>query len=262
MAGYGHARRQPVVVAARPGPPQDPHRGGEEQRRGGDRATATTSACTASTAAPCLPDGRVVPVAADARFVRKTSRSLKTFTTAVAFPAVQVGAILEYEYELWFDSIFFLEPWYFAEEIPVRYSEITFKTPLTVAAQAWSRGPARVKIQRQTDQHLERLHHQGLGGERPLRPRRPLRPPLPGPGGADAAAADLVHQRVRPRSPDGELAEDLRADRPRLRPGDPQGRRRRQAGARAWPPGLSRASAPRRSTASSATRSRTTATSA
>lgn len=98
-----------------------------------------------------LPDGRIVPVAADAKFVRKTSRSLKTFTTAVAFPAVQVGAILEYEYELWFDSIFFLEPWYFAEEVPVRYSEITFKTPLTVAAQAWSRGPARVKVQRQTD---------------------------------------------------------------------------------------------------------------
>lgn len=98
-----------------------------------------------------LPDGRVLPVSSDARFVRKTSRSLKTFTTAVAFPAVQVGAIVEYEYELWFDSIFFLEPWYFAEEVPVRYSEITFKTPLTVAAQAWSRGPARVKIQRQTD---------------------------------------------------------------------------------------------------------------
>jgi transglutaminase-like putative cysteine protease len=98
-----------------------------------------------------LPDGRVLPVSSDAKFVRKTSRSLKTFTTAVAFPAVQVGAIVEYEYELWFDSIFFLEPWYFAEEVPVRYSEITFKTPLTVAAQAWSRGPARVKIQRQTD---------------------------------------------------------------------------------------------------------------
>jgi transglutaminase-like putative cysteine protease len=98
-----------------------------------------------------LPDGRILPVAADAKFVRKTSRSLKTFTTAVAFPAVQVGAILEYEYELWFDSIFYLEPWYFSEEIPVRYSEITFRTAPTVAAQAWSRGPATVLIQRQTD---------------------------------------------------------------------------------------------------------------
>ena len=81
-----------------------------------------------------LPDGRIVPVPSDARFVRKTSRSHKTFTTALAFPAVQVGAILDYQYELWFDTIFYLEPWYFSEEIPVRYSEIVFKTPPEVGA--------------------------------------------------------------------------------------------------------------------------------
>jgi hypothetical protein len=101
-----------------------------------------------------LPDGRILPVSSDAKFVRKTSRSRKTFTTALAFPAVQVGAILDYQYELWFDSIFYLEPWYFAEEVPVRYSEIVFKTAPEVAAAAWSRGPATVKIQRQTDKNL------------------------------------------------------------------------------------------------------------
>jgi hypothetical protein len=53
-----------------------------------------------------LPDGRVIPVPSDAKFVRKTSRSQKTFTTAVAFPSVQVGAILDYRYVLRFDSIF------------------------------------------------------------------------------------------------------------------------------------------------------------
>ena len=100
-----------------------------------------------------LPDGRILPVPSDAKFVRKTSRSNRTFTTALAFPAVQVGAILDYQYELWFDTIFYLEPWYFAEEIPVRYSEIVFKTPLDVGASAWSRGPAQVKIQRQTDRN-------------------------------------------------------------------------------------------------------------
>lgn len=100
-----------------------------------------------------LPDGRILPVPSDARFVRKTSRSNRTFTTALAFPAVQVGAILDYQYELWFDTIFYLEPWYFSEEIPVRYSEIVFKTPLEVGASAWSRGPAQVKIQRQTDRN-------------------------------------------------------------------------------------------------------------
>ena len=56
-----------------------------------------------------LPDGRIVPVPADVQFVNRTSRAHKTFTTAVVFPAVQVGAILDYQYELGFDSIFHLE---------------------------------------------------------------------------------------------------------------------------------------------------------
>jgi hypothetical protein len=100
-----------------------------------------------------LPDGREIPVPADARFVRKTSRSNKTFTTAVAFPAVQVGAILDYHYELWFDSPIYLDPWYFSEEVPVRYSEVVFRTSPELQAQAWSRAPQRVKIQKQTDRN-------------------------------------------------------------------------------------------------------------
>jgi len=94
-----------------------------------------------------LPGGQVIPVAADAKFVSKTSRSLRTFVTAVAFPSVQAGAILDYQYELRFDSIYYLDPWYFSEDVPVRYSEIQFKAPIGLQVQAWSRGPQRVKIQ-------------------------------------------------------------------------------------------------------------------
>ena len=65
----------------------------------------------------------------------------------MAFPSVQVGAILDYRYELRFDSIYFLEPWYFSEGVPVRYSEIFFKAPGGLHVQAWSRTPSRVKIQ-------------------------------------------------------------------------------------------------------------------
>jgi transglutaminase-like putative cysteine protease len=100
-----------------------------------------------------LPDGRVIPVPADAKFVRKTSRSRKSFVTAVAFPAVEVGAILDYQYDLHFDSIFFLEPWYFSDELPVRYSEVVFKTPATLEARAWGRGPAQVKLQSESEKH-------------------------------------------------------------------------------------------------------------
>lgn len=94
-----------------------------------------------------LPDGQVVPIAADAKFVRKTSRSQRTFATAVAFPSVQVGAILDYQYDLRFDSIFLLEPWYFSEEVPVLSSEIVFKLPTDVRAQAWSRSTGQSRIQ-------------------------------------------------------------------------------------------------------------------
>jgi hypothetical protein len=94
-----------------------------------------------------LPDGRVVPVPSDAKFLRKESRSKKFYTTAVAFPAVEVGAILDYQYELVFDSIYYLEPWYFSEDVPVRYSEIVFKTPSELRAHVWNRSSSGVKIQ-------------------------------------------------------------------------------------------------------------------
>jgi transglutaminase-like putative cysteine protease len=94
-----------------------------------------------------LPDGRVIPVPADAQFVRKTSRSRKRFVTAVAFPSVQVGAILDYQYDVRFNSIFYLKPWYFSENVPVRYAEVVFKVPANLVARAWGRGPAQVKIQ-------------------------------------------------------------------------------------------------------------------
>jgi uncharacterized protein DUF3857/uncharacterized protein DUF3858 len=97
-----------------------------------------------------LPDGRVLPVSSDAKFGRKLSRSKKWYTTAVAFPAVQVGAILDYEYELRFDSFLYLEPWFFSEEIPVRYSEVIFRSAPNVSAQIWSRNPQGTQIQRET----------------------------------------------------------------------------------------------------------------
>jgi cellulose synthase operon protein C len=95
-----------------------------------------------------LPDGRIVPVSADAKFVRKTSALHGTFTTSVAFPAVTVGAILDYEFELGFDDIYYLEPWIFSDENPVRYSEVVFRTPLDLAVQVWSRALTGVQVKR------------------------------------------------------------------------------------------------------------------
>lgn len=94
-----------------------------------------------------LPDGSEVPLAKDAIFQRRASRSRRLAVTAVAFPALAVGAIVDYRYELLFDSIFYLDPWDLQEEIPVRHSEIVYHLPKQLFARAWSRDPLRIGIQ-------------------------------------------------------------------------------------------------------------------
>lgn len=124
-----------------------------------------------------LPDGRVIPVPKDAKFVRKTSRSRKTFVTAVAFPSVEVGAILDYRYELWFDSFFYLDPWYFSEDLPVRYSEVVFKAPLTLQSRGWGRSPQGVKIESETQKQTNGYVVKAWARDVPSLPDDPYGPP-------------------------------------------------------------------------------------
>jgi transglutaminase-like putative cysteine protease len=97
-----------------------------------------------------LPDGREVPLGSDARFERKESKRYGRRVTTVTFPSVEIGAILDYQYELRMESIYFLEPWYFSEELPVVYSEMVFKIPREIQTQAWNRDPFKVGLQRET----------------------------------------------------------------------------------------------------------------
>ncbi|HBL25984.1 MAG TPA: hypothetical protein DD490_04025, partial [Acidobacteria bacterium] len=99
-----------------------------------------------------LPDGRVLPLPDDAKFERKVSTRQKRSVTSVAFPGVTVGAILDYRYELRFDSMYFLEPWYFSDELPVLHSEVTFKIPAEVRAKAWSSDPYKVGLHTESRQ--------------------------------------------------------------------------------------------------------------
>jgi Domain of Unknown Function with PDB structure (DUF3857)/Transglutaminase-like superfamily len=132
-----------------------------------------------------LPDGRVIPVPEDAKFVRRTSR--RSLTTAVAFPAVQVGAILDYQYELEFHTIFRLKPWYFSEELPVRYSEIVYRVPTALEVQEWSRAPLREKIQRRVDRNARGYVTTAWAENLPALPDEPYGPPF-----ADLAAQMIL----------------------------------------------------------------------
>lgn len=98
-----------------------------------------------------LPDGRILPLPADARFERKVSKRQKRSVTSVAFPGVQVGAILDYQFELRFDSMFYLEPWYFSDELPVLHSEVVFKIPSEVRAAAWRSDPLQIGFKTESE---------------------------------------------------------------------------------------------------------------
>ncbi len=73
-----------------------------------------------------LPDGSEIPLGEDAVFDEVSSRSERIYLTKAAFPSVTVGAILDYKYTLRWDSIYFLEPWYFNHELPALVSEVTY----------------------------------------------------------------------------------------------------------------------------------------
>jgi hypothetical protein len=134
-----------------------------------------------------LPDGRVVPVPADAQFQRRTSEARKTFVTTVAFPAVQVGAILDYQYEVVFSSPYLLEPWYFSEEVPVRHAEIVYRTPKGWNYRIWHRAPLGVKIEEAKQESSKGNELRAWADNLPPVPADPYGPPF-----ADLASQMLL----------------------------------------------------------------------
>lgn len=93
-----------------------------------------------------LPDGRVLPVDDKSTFERQASKSLRLTATTITFPGLEVGAILDYRYELKWDSWLYLEPWVFQDEIPVKSSEITYHIPKEMSVVGWNRDPMQVGL--------------------------------------------------------------------------------------------------------------------
>lgn len=94
-----------------------------------------------------LPDGRSLPLGSEAKFERRTSQRNRHYVTSVAFPGVEVGAILDLRYEKRFDSFFYLDPWYFSDELPVLHSEIVYDIPQNLSVQGGSIDPFKVGVQ-------------------------------------------------------------------------------------------------------------------
>jgi hypothetical protein len=95
-----------------------------------------------------LPDGRSLPLTAAAKFERLVSQREKRSVTSVAFPGVEVGAILDLSYELRFDTFLYLEPWYFSDRhLPVLHSEVLYDVPSGITIQGGSVDPFKVNVQ-------------------------------------------------------------------------------------------------------------------
>ncbi len=124
-----------------------------------------------------LPDGRVLPIGDETRFERKVSRRQKRSVTSVAFPGVEVGAILDYQYELRFDSFFYLEPWYLSDELPVLHSEIVFKIPPEIRVQAWTRDPLKVGVHTENKRTRTGTEARVWADNVPAVPDEPFGPP-------------------------------------------------------------------------------------
>ncbi|MCP4656738.1 MAG: DUF3857 and transglutaminase domain-containing protein, partial [bacterium] len=97
-----------------------------------------------------LADGRVLELTEKDTFKRRTSRLDKRFVTAAVFPGVEVGAILDYEYELRYQTIFALRPWLFQDRVPTVYSEISYEVPEHIGFRHWAKALPD-KLRRETE---------------------------------------------------------------------------------------------------------------
>lgn len=80
-----------------------------------------------------LPDGTVVELPKDATFEKEFSDYYGSSVVSCAMPEVAKGAIIEYRYRTYFDSIFFPRMWFFQSEIPTLESRVSFEIPKNIA---------------------------------------------------------------------------------------------------------------------------------
>ncbi|MEM8998204.1 MAG: DUF3857 domain-containing protein, partial [Acidobacteriota bacterium] len=94
--------------------------------------------------------GDVVPVPEDAIFTELRSRASKRFVTKVTFPSVARGSILDIRFELFWDSLYYLEPWVFHQDLPVLRSKISYIKPENLAVNTWGRQTSPQEFQVET----------------------------------------------------------------------------------------------------------------
>ncbi len=91
-------------------------------------------------------DGRVVLLGENAVFTERSSKIGRSFLTKAAFPAVEVGAVVDYRFRLQWRSAY-VEPWTLEEAVPTLLAELVYHVPRGMDAVHHVRGPLQVASQ-------------------------------------------------------------------------------------------------------------------
>lgn len=91
-------------------------------------------------------DGREIPLTENAVFTERGSETGRSFLTKAAFPAVEVGAVIDYRFRLQWRSAY-VEPFSLEETVPTLLAELVYHVPRGMEAAHYVRGPAEVGSQ-------------------------------------------------------------------------------------------------------------------
>ncbi|MEM1181338.1 MAG: DUF3857 domain-containing protein [Acidobacteriota bacterium] len=97
------------------------------------------------------PAGEEIIVPEDEIFTELRSRTARSYVTKVTFPSVTSGSILDLRFELFWDSLYYLEPWLFHQDLPVVRSKITYIKPDNLKVNTWGRQTSPQEFQIDTN---------------------------------------------------------------------------------------------------------------
>jgi hypothetical protein len=125
-----------------------------------------------------LPDGRELSLPDDAVFNKEYSDYYGRELTSLAMPEVTPGAIVEYRYKIFFDSLLYPAPWYFQSELPTLHSEYTAEFPRTFGFSYHFLGPEHRSVEPAVDRSSKSFVATYVLKNLPPVPDEPFSPPF------------------------------------------------------------------------------------
>ncbi len=146
-----------------------------------------------------LPDGRVVELDSKTIFTKTNSEDYTRSTVSFVMPEVVPGAIVDFRYRRFFDSLYFPEPWYFEGQLPIQSSRYTCDVPRQYYFETPMSCPSGIVVSRDEQDYVAGTRVTFVAERVPPLPAEPAQPPF-----ADLACRVTFlaeAERARPRDP-------------------------------------------------------------